>query len=62
MVVVLTLLAAFVAKLMGRTFIAITLVLIAGGLLVTSDGLLGQAVDMGGNAVTWIGTQADRLA
>jgi len=62
MLILLTLLCAFLAKLMGRTWIAICLVLIAGGLLVTSDGLLGQAVDMGGTAVTWIGTQADRLA
>ena len=62
MLILLTLLCAFVAKLLGRTFIAIALVLIAGGLFATSDGLLGQALDQGVAAVTWIGRQADKLA
>ena len=62
MVFVLVAMGAVVAYRMGRTWIAITLMLIAGGLLATSDGQLGQALDQGVTAVTWIGHQADKLA
>jgi len=62
MLVLLAFVAAFVARLMGHNTIAVILLVIAGGMLVTSDGWLGQAVHMGGDALTWIGHQADKLA